>query len=166
MGQLVGDQLLTIRGVGIVRSLAKEHVLAGGERLCPKLVIQLIGLRGGVHAHPAQVVPYRLAHLCLQGSLQRLPSPALAIDALGCTVAHLKGALPAALGQQALHGLVAEVPVQARQSSKACRGFRGLSFRALLALQSARLGRSGFFWHPFLLHHLVPLSTFLTWRPT
>jgi hypothetical protein len=60
-----------------------------------------------MHPHPAKVVSHALAHLRLNGPIQRLPAPTGMVNATGRTLIKFKRTIFTSLGNQTLYGLIA-----------------------------------------------------------
>jgi hypothetical protein len=62
VGQLVSEQLLSMRTAGVVFAFPEENVLSGGKGSRLQRVAEPVGLGIGVDAHPAKVGPERPPH--------------------------------------------------------------------------------------------------------
>src|SRR3990172_2248716 len=96
------EQFLPAGRAGIVRALAEENVLAGGESLCAQILVKGMRLWPGMHLHIAKILAGGFTHLRLYVAVQGLPASTLAVDALGGGIVYIEWTVAAALRQQAL----------------------------------------------------------------
>jgi hypothetical protein len=78
----MGNQLLPGLAVGVVRSLLKINIRAGGEGFGIQRAVKLMGFPIGMDAHLLKVSPHCLPHLLLDISRQGLSLAARGFDSV------------------------------------------------------------------------------------
>jgi hypothetical protein len=135
--------------------LLKEDILPGGERLRPKLLVQGVGLRGGVDLNIAEIMAHGPAHFLLHLAVERLALAPGLIDLPGRFFVKIKAALALTLGQHGLHHLVAHLVLEGHQ----VMGRRLLPLGLVVRLLGRVLSSDFFLWnHSFLCHHCSPVK--------
>lgn len=136
VGEFVGDQFAAAGAVRLIRALAEENVLSGGEGAGAEILAERIGFLIGVETNSAKVGAEAGLHLAAHSVVEAVASASLLLNLvldvgrdfavfIDLAVNRLSRDILPRQGQNSLDVAVSVLPLQLQKRSRGAGGLRG-----------------------------------------